>query len=63
MLRAENRQWDRETQVTQEYDLVQSFGLRDRGLRSPQGNQEKHDARAAHRDRRARDLKEYRENG
>src|SRR5258707_5391946 len=63
MLGAEDRQWDGETQVAQGYDLVQAACPRDIGLRSPHRNQEKQDAGAAHRNRRARDLKKYRENG
>jgi hypothetical protein len=63
MLRAEDRQGDGEAQIAQGYDLVQAPGPRDIGLRSPQRNQENQDAGAAHRDRRARGLKKYRENG
>ena len=41
---AEDRQGDGETQVAQGCDLVEAAGLRDVGLGSPQGNQEKQDA-------------------
>jgi hypothetical protein len=41
MLRAEDRQGDGETQIAQDYDLVQAAGPREIGLRSPQGNKEK----------------------
>jgi hypothetical protein len=63
MLRAEDRQGDGETQIAQDYDLVQAAGPRDTGLRSPQRNKEKQDAGAAHRNHRARDLKKCGENG
>src|SRR5712672_3571659 len=49
--------------IAQRYDLVQPAGPHDIALRSPQRNQEKYDAGAAHRNRRARDLKKYGENG
>jgi hypothetical protein len=41
MLGAEDRQWDGETQIAQDYDLVQAAGPRDIGLRCPQRNKEK----------------------
>jgi hypothetical protein len=41
MLRTEDRQWDGETQIAQDYDFVQAAGPRDTGLRSPQRNKEK----------------------
>jgi hypothetical protein len=53
---------DGETQIAQGYDLVEAAGPRDIGLRSPQGNQEKQDAGAAHRDHGARELKKCGEN-
>src|SRR6266446_1906918 len=61
--RMATRQGDGETQIAQGYDLVQAAGPRDIALRSPQRNQEKYDAGAAHRNRRARDLKKCGENG
>jgi hypothetical protein len=53
---------DGKTQISQGYDLVQAAGLREISLRSPQRNQEKQDAGAAHRNHRARDLKKCGEN-
>src|SRR5882762_5288097 len=63
MLRAEDRQWDGETQIAQGYDLLEAAGARDIGLRSPQRNKEKQDAGAAQRNHRARDLQKCGENG
>jgi hypothetical protein len=54
---AENCQGDGETQIAQGYDLVEAAGPREIGLGSPQGNQEKQDSGAAHRDRGAGNLK------
>jgi len=63
MLRAEDGQGDGETQIAQGYDFVQTAGPGDIGLGGPQRNEEKQDAGAAHRNRRARDLKKCGENG
>jgi len=63
MLRAEDGQGDGETQIAQGYDFVQTAGPGDIGLGGPQRNEEKQDAGAAHRNRRARDLKKCDENG
>jgi hypothetical protein len=41
MLRAEDRQWDGETQIAQDYDLAQAAGRRDIGLRSSQRDKKK----------------------
>ncbi len=59
---AEDRQWDGETQIAQDHDLVQAAGPRDIGLRSPKRNKEKQAAGGAHRNGRARDLKKCGEN-
>jgi len=63
MLRAEDRQRDGETQIAEDYELVQAAGPSDIGLRSPQRNKEKQDAGAARRNHRARDLKKCGKNG
>jgi len=63
MLRGEDRQRDAETQIAQSYDLVQAAGPRDIGPGSPQPNNEKQDAGAAHPNHRARDLKKRGEKG
>jgi hypothetical protein len=60
---AEDRQRDGETQIAQGYDLVEAAGPCDIGLGSPQGDQKKQDAGAAHRDRGARERKKCGENG
>ena len=60
---AEDRQGNGETQIAQGYDLVEAAGPRDIALRSPQRNQEKQEAGAAHRNRCARDLEKCGENG
>src|SRR5258708_4682269 len=57
MPRAEDRQRDGETQIGESYDLVQAGGPRDIGPGSPQRNNEKQDAAAAHPNHRARNLK------
>jgi hypothetical protein len=41
MLRPEDRQGNGETQIAQDYDLVQAACPQDIGLRSPQRNKEK----------------------
>jgi hypothetical protein len=63
MLRAEDRQGDGETQIAQGYDLIQAAGSPDIGLRHPQGDKEKQDAGAAHRNSCARDLNKCGKNG
>jgi hypothetical protein len=50
----EDRQRGGKTQVAQGYDLVEAAALRNFGLRSPRGNQEKQDAGGAHRNHRTR---------
>jgi hypothetical protein len=60
---AENRQRGGETQIAQGYNLVQAARPRDIGFRSPQGNQEKQDSGAAHRNHSSRNLKKCGENG
>jgi hypothetical protein len=63
MVRAEDRQGNGETQIAQDYDLVQASGTQDIGPRSPQRNQEKQDPGTAHRNRDVRDLQKCGENG
>jgi hypothetical protein len=48
MLRAKDRQGEGETQIAQDYDFVEAAGLRDIGLRSPQGNREEQDCGDGH---------------
>jgi hypothetical protein len=58
----EDRQRDGETQIAQGYDFVQAAGPRDIDPRNPERNKQKYDARAAHRNHGARDLKKCHEN-
>jgi hypothetical protein len=60
---AEDRQGHSETQIAQGYNLVQAAGPCNIVLPSPQCNQEKQKAGAAHRNHRARDLKKCGEKG
>ena len=62
MKRAKDRERNRETQIAQGDDLVQAAGPREVGPHGPQANHKKHDAGAAHRDPRTRDLRKYGEN-
>jgi hypothetical protein len=59
---AEDRQGRGETQIAQGYDLLQAASPRNIGLRSPDRNQNNHDAGGAHQGHRARDHKKCREN-
>jgi hypothetical protein len=59
---SKHRQGDGETQIAQSYELVQAVGLREIGPGAPQRNEENKDASSAHRNYRAVDPKNCRDN-
>ncbi len=63
MLRPKHRQRKGETQIAQGDDFIQATSIGDIAFRSPDRNRQEHNTGTAHGERRARELKEGKENG